>query len=87
MCELLLNIPRWDDINKKNKKWHNKARKFDLGQVVKKVEEMEGVIEQLRIAFYGVVKLNLTNLRQNMDGVNSPKHKRSMGKPTKNLDF
>ena len=33
--------------------------------MVKKVEEMEGVIEKLRATLYGVVKLNITNLRQN----------------------
>jgi hypothetical protein len=75
-CEIMLNIPRWNDVNKQNKKWHSKSRKFDLGQVVKKVEEMENVIEKLREVLYGVVKLNITNLKQEMNTTNVPKRHR-----------
>jgi hypothetical protein len=62
-CELMLNIPRWNDVNNRNKKWHSKSRKFDLGKVVKKMEEMEKVIEKLRVVIYGVVKLSVTNIK------------------------
>jgi hypothetical protein len=61
-CMIMLNIPRWNNVNEQNKKWHQKTRKFDVGKVVKKVEDMENVINKMRVVIYGVVKLSLKNI-------------------------
>jgi hypothetical protein len=58
----MLNIPEWNQINEKNKKWHQKNRKFDLGSMVKKIEEMDDVMEKMRVVLYGVVKLTISDI-------------------------
>ena len=53
---LMLNIPRHDHFTKKNKKWHEKNPRVDVGAMSRRVDYLENLVEELRVALYNVMR-------------------------------
>lgn len=60
---LLLNIPRWNDVNRNNKKWHRMSKKIDVGHLSKRVDRLENVVEGLRVSLFAVLRYGFLNDR------------------------